>query len=342
MSIFEEQCKNLKGPYQIGLDITNKCNYRCLHCYNSSGENNSCNNELTDDEVLKLIKDIADIKPCNICFCGGEPLLRLDLLLQCCDVLHNNGVKNISMVSNGYFMTDAVAEKLKKHHLNHIQISLDGATKETCYELRQHEQAFDKAINAIKIIANSGSFGLNAAFCPTKNNITQFEEVCNICCSLGVSQLRVQPLMIIGRANENLARIMPSNEQYIELVKKIKQVKQKYLLKNFDIEYGDPLDHIFRAKDNEFNVSAISLNIKSDGSITVSPYLPIVIGNVRRHSLSEYWQAKLYEAWSLDIVKSLANEVTCVLDMGYHKSRSINTWIDKDIELDIIEERLFT
>ncbi len=341
MNIFEEQCKNLKGPYQIGLDITNKCNYRCLHCYNSSGENNSCKNEMTDSEVLKLVKDIAEMKPCNLCFCGGEPLLRLELLLQCCDMLHNNGVRNISMVSNGYFMTEEVAKKLKIHHVNHVQISLDGSNRETCYELRQHEQAFDKATNAIKIIADKGCFDLNVAFCPTKNNISQFETICDICYDLGVQQLRVQPLMIIGRANKNLEKIMPSNAQYIELIKKIKQAKKNYLTKNFDIEYGDPLDHIFRAKDNEFNISAISLNIKSDGSITVSPYLPIVIGNVKRHSIKEYWQAKLYKAWSLDIVKKLADEVTCVSDMGYHKSHSLSTWIDKDIELDIIEEGLF-
>ena len=39
--------------------------------------------------------------------------------------------------------------------------------------------------------------------------------------------------------------------------------------------------------------------------------------------------------------EKLADEVTCVSDMGYHKSHSLSTWIDKDIELDIIEEGLF-
>ena len=29
----------LIGPYQVSFDITNKCNLRCLHCYNNSGEN---------------------------------------------------------------------------------------------------------------------------------------------------------------------------------------------------------------------------------------------------------------------------------------------------------------
>ena len=46
------------GPYQLALDITNKCNLRCLHCYNASGENRVMEHELSDDEVIKFVKDI--------------------------------------------------------------------------------------------------------------------------------------------------------------------------------------------------------------------------------------------------------------------------------------------
>ncbi|KAA5806610.1 hypothetical protein [Thermoanaerobacterium thermosaccharolyticum] len=44
----------IKGPHQLSFDITNKCNFRCLHCYNSSGENIVVDNELTDEEVINL------------------------------------------------------------------------------------------------------------------------------------------------------------------------------------------------------------------------------------------------------------------------------------------------
>lgn len=60
-----EQAKLLRGPYQIAMDITNKCNYRCLHCYNASGENFIANDEL-DDEFLDCIRDIAEIKPYKV------------------------------------------------------------------------------------------------------------------------------------------------------------------------------------------------------------------------------------------------------------------------------------
>ncbi|HAP8311614.1 TPA: radical SAM protein [Enterococcus faecium] len=67
----------VRGPSQISIDVTYKCNFRCKHCYNASGGDNCfMDNELTDDELLELTKDICNLKPYNICFCGGETLLR--------------------------------------------------------------------------------------------------------------------------------------------------------------------------------------------------------------------------------------------------------------------------
>lgn len=71
----------LCSPLQVQFDITNKCNFRCLHCYNKSGENEACHDELTDSDVIALFADFAKMRPFNICFCGGEPLLRKELIL---------------------------------------------------------------------------------------------------------------------------------------------------------------------------------------------------------------------------------------------------------------------
>ena len=63
------------GPHQISMDITHRCNFRCLHCYNSSGEDYDYRKELTDEEVLKFIDDLKGIKLLNFCFCGGETMI---------------------------------------------------------------------------------------------------------------------------------------------------------------------------------------------------------------------------------------------------------------------------
>lgn len=43
----------------VAIDITNKCNFRCLHCYNYSGEHNR-ESEMSDQEILNIINEICD------------------------------------------------------------------------------------------------------------------------------------------------------------------------------------------------------------------------------------------------------------------------------------------
>lgn len=143
---------SVTGPLHLALDITNKCNYRCLHCYNASGENCVVDNELTDEEVLELINQISKIKPHTFCFCGGEPLLRKDLIVNCAEILYRNGVSAISAVSNGYYLTEEIADELVQAHVSGIQISLDGFSKSSCFELRQNVDAFSRAVRAIEIL----------------------------------------------------------------------------------------------------------------------------------------------------------------------------------------------
>lgn len=48
----------MKTLNSVSFDITYKCNYRCKHCFNSSG-NRPRNLELTDEQVRKIVHDIA-------------------------------------------------------------------------------------------------------------------------------------------------------------------------------------------------------------------------------------------------------------------------------------------
>lgn len=76
----------LSGPLHIAIDITNKCNAKCLHCFNRSG-NGLLRNEISDREMLEIFKEIAVIKPFSTCFCGGEPMMKYDLVLRATEVL---------------------------------------------------------------------------------------------------------------------------------------------------------------------------------------------------------------------------------------------------------------
>lgn len=80
---------DLKGFY---LEITSKCNLRCLHCYNESG---ILKNEISF-ELFKRLIDEFDEKP-DITFSGGEPLLHPDIwkMLEYAQDKINNDKDNI-------------------------------------------------------------------------------------------------------------------------------------------------------------------------------------------------------------------------------------------------------
>lgn len=324
----------LKAPYSMTLDITNKCNFRCIHCYNCSGENFTIEDELSDEEILNVINEIASIGLDSFCFCGGEPLLRKELLIKCAKILSKGRVSSIGVVTNGFLVDENVAKELYESGITSAQVSLDGSTFDTYERIRGVKGSFNRAVNALKMLKKAEIEQVSSAFCPTSFNCEQLEEVYNICCESGIDILRVQPLMLIGRATDNL-HIKPSDFQYRKLVSCVNKLKKNS--GSVLIDWSDPIQHLIKYRNISENTSPI-ISIRANGSITNSPYLPITLGNIRRHTLSEYWKAGLGLSWNLDIVKTLAKNINCIDDMGATHENVPVAWKDKDIEIDIIDD----
>jgi len=301
----------LKGPFQVAFDITNKCNFRCLHCYNNSGENHLIDKELNDNEAICFAKDIRDLKLQNFCFCGGEPLLRFDLMCKMTKIL-SSATSKISVVSNASLFSREKAEKLESCGLKYVQFSLDGGTAQSYMKLRPHEGAFEKVLKSIVIAKHSG-IDVSVSFIPTKYNVNELDDIVHMLIEQGVKALRLQPLMKMGRAKENISTIIPSKFQYRELIRFIYELQNKHR-GQIDIQWGDPVDHLirFRTRNQHLVTSAIVL---SDGSIAVSPYLPFVVGNVRKHPFSAYWDAGLAKVWELPFIQTYAKEILSVDNM---------------------------
>ena len=66
MHINKSYAKVLSAPLQVQFDITNKCNFRCLHCYNESGSNIFCSDELSDEQIEVLFDDLKAMKPLKL------------------------------------------------------------------------------------------------------------------------------------------------------------------------------------------------------------------------------------------------------------------------------------
>lgn len=69
----------------------------------------------------------------------------------------------------------------------------------------------------------------------------------------------------------------------------------------------------------------------------VSPYFPLIIGNIRRHNLSEYWKSGLNIIWSSPLVQSFCDELKTINNMKDISLMVGNINQGYDIEVDLID-----
>ena len=299
--------KNSNGPLGIGFDVTTKCNCHCMHCYNNSGK--PLKNELSDDEVIGVAKQIASFRPVYVCLCGGEPLLRKNIIDVVRELKPHCGCVN--MVSNGYLANEHKLKELKDAGLYLIQFSLDGFDAFQHDSLRRLQGSFNSVVNAIK---NAIKVGLNVvvSFSPNKLNYKTFVKYVEFCSSLGITNIRSMPLIPMGRGAA-MGPLLLSSEDYVVYQQSI--IKAKKLYPNINIEWGDPLDHIRRMRSNaQSGIYTYSMEIKANGNIGFSTYIPIFVGNVRKHTLQDYWRAGFDFIWRNDKIYNKIKHIEDIYD----------------------------
>ena len=262
------------------VDITYRCNLRCRHCFDFGGE--CARQELNDEEILDIFYQLAEESLSSICICGGEPLLRYGLVKKAISLIKETDQNTlVSMVSNGLLWTEDTASELKECGLDLIQFSLDGITDEAYDYVRMSYGQLPRVVKAIKAAVDSG-LKVAVASLPHRKNIEEYPEIINFCEALGVSDFRAQPLMPLGRGELNYDELCLTPEQNDALAK---YMSSRNAISSMQITWGDPVDHLFMYQEAG-RIPQICIN--AFGEISVSPYIPITIWNMRKRSLQEY------------------------------------------------------
>jgi len=296
----------------IAIDITYKCNFRCLHCYNYSGEHND-RLELTDNEIIHLNEELINNETESICLCGGEPMLRQNIVYKVCKYTKGTNTK-ISTVSNGYLIDENVVKNFNKYGLSNIQLSLDGATASKHDWLRNKEGSFVTTIKALQLL-HEYDINTSIAFCPTKRNIDELGSAIDLTYDLGVSLFRIQPAMKIGRAIKNLDDYFLDNLNYMKVKYIINQKRNEYQNKNFSIDWGDPLEHLhFSCQAKGYDL--LDIAISGYGDILLSNFIPVSFGNIKKRSLNEYLNANILSLWNSPIIRNIVGRLNSVEDLS--------------------------
>lgn len=292
------------------LDLTYKCNLRCRHCYNNSGERPD--DELNSDEVLQVAKEFSELEIESICICGGEPLLRIDDAISFTRYIKSNTHNTaVSMVSNGLLWNEAIAQSLNECGLDVVQFSLDGITDESYDMVRQTNGKLRKVFSAIEYAKHAGLRVMISSL-PHTGSLSEFDRIIQFAVDSNLEELRVQPLMPLGRGSLAFQDLCLSEKQYCEIRKKLLGADADN--ERLKVEWGDPLDHFYMLQEVDY---VPVLNIDAYGNILLSPYLPIVIWSLRNGSMREFINQDIpAKALLHPAIKEVLSDMLSVNDLG--------------------------
>jgi len=188
-----EQAGSLR---MIAWELTRTCNLACRHC-RASATTCALPGELSTDEALRLVDDIAAFAQPTVILTGGEPLLRPDLFA----IARRAAERGLRIVAatNGTLLDAEAARRLLDAGVRRISISLDGKDAASHDSLRGVAGAFEGALAGIAAAREAGlPFQLNTTV--TTANADQLPDIYALALRLGAAAYHVFLLVPTGRA----------------------------------------------------------------------------------------------------------------------------------------------
>ena len=161
----------------IWLEIAEKCNLRCLHCYNESDENIATKDKLTLEDWVRVLKEARKLG-CESCqFIGGEPFLYQDNLFYLISFAKRIGYKFIEIFTNATLLNEEILKRLVRLKVN-LAISLYADNPGIHDRITQIKGSFEKTAKAIKN-AKKLNIPLRVAVIIMKQNQNSAKETLN-------------------------------------------------------------------------------------------------------------------------------------------------------------------
>lgn len=119
----------------LRLSLTDRCNLRCQYCMPADGVEKMRHEDiLTFDEILRVVRALAELGVRKVRLTGGEPLVRRGLVGLVRDIKGVPGIEQVVLTTNGVQL-GAMAADLAKAGLDGINLSLDTLDASTFHRL---------------------------------------------------------------------------------------------------------------------------------------------------------------------------------------------------------------
>jgi AdoMet-dependent heme synthase len=297
----------MKGtPYDFFVQwhLTERCNLRCRHCYQSGAVP-----EMGYEEICRAVDNVRSaiqswvteyemqMSP-SFHFTGGEPFLRKDLF-EILGYVRDCGF-SVSLMSNGTLIDSDIARRIKEAGVNDVQISLDGL--EAIHDSLRGRGSYKRTLQGIgNLVAQGVEANINLTV--SRINMGQTGKLVRLAEELGVSAIAFSRLVPTGQGKGLSSETLTPQEVanfYGELRKHKDNPKVV-------VTSRDPLAAIAEMDGEGFQAGMpiggcaagiFGVTITADGTIMPCRRMDLPIGNIKEVSFRELWAGSPV-LWSL-------------------------------------------
>ena len=288
-------------PRFVVWELTLACNMQCEHCGSAAGKKRD--DELTLDEMYRVIDELAELDCERITLLGGEPLIHPhweDLAER----IKENGF-GANVITNAWTLDrEDVCDALARSGITIVGISLDGL-EENHDKLRRRPGSFKRALRGMELLRKR-KLPIAVSTVVTNDSINDLAGMYDLFDSEGVKVWQMQIGAPLGRLErDNPVVLDPRRLQELQEFIVTKQ-ESGYTDLRIDIAdcvgyYGEYEDRGIRMKRNRHqsiywtgcHAGIQGIGIDSNGAVKGCASLPsipeFIEGNVRERSLADIW-----------------------------------------------------
>lgn len=282
-------------PFLVFWEITRACALACQHC-RATAQPKRDPLELDHAEAMRLVEQLAELKPPMLVLTGGDPMMRTDVL-DLSRYATSLGLHVALSPSATARLLHADFHELKRAGIMRMSLSLDGATRESHDGFRGVTGTFDRTMEAIAKAREAGiSLQINTTI--TKGNLHEFGAFRDLMFEISPEMWSVFLLVPTGRAG---IADMPDADDVERLFEDLADVAT---VAPFSVKTTE--GHHFRRvlvqrqateEGRKGMVSPLGIRdgrgvmfISHTGEISPSGFLPMVCGNVRERDPGEIYR----------------------------------------------------
>lgn len=269
-------------PLKVQVDFTSLCNLACRFCYNDSRPADVP--ELGVGVLRDLLRQLDELRVLQVVLSGGEVLSRRRVFLQLLQMLADRPI-GIRIVTNGWFLDEAIANRLAEARVSDVQVSIDGAEPAVHDQLRGRAGSWRRAVRGAALLLQHGVHTTIASVL-TRMNAAGVESMAELAHLIGVPCLTFADMINVGRATALGDSLSMDDETYEETYERIARLRDRYR-QRLDVRLS-----------TDMGVSArfsIALNdwvcyVRSDGLVFPSCMIPVPFGDIHEEPLHRIWE----------------------------------------------------